>query len=631
MTIQDKLKSVKNTLSRDAGIADGTQCTSQLGWMLLLKILEDRDSEYEQLDQDYRSPLPRRLRWQSWARNGHSDEELLEFLNTELFPKLRALPVDHARDRRTAVIRAVFEGARNHATNGAVLRQAIEKLDRIDFSPSAEFENRAEDFEAFLLELHKSGEIAETYTPQPLARFMVDRVAPRLGESVLDPSCGTGSLLVATLEHVREHGAQSALDEAILQRSVRGIEKSHLPHLLATTHLLLNGVEVPAHVQCDNPLSRPLATYRENDMVDVVVSTLPFKGTEELFVQSIFPPDFQTRESADLFQLLVLHLLKRGGRAGIVVSDGALAGEGVKKKLRRKLVEECDLHTVVRLPRGVWSPQNDARVNLLFFTKGRPTREVWFYEHVHPEGFDSYTGGDPLRSEHLEPIAEWWGKRTANESAWKVTIEQIRARDFNLNFDNPNPRQLVPRVAAAGHAGNGHATFVDLEPEDRLAEIHDILLGHGALGREEAVRHCADSLRMAGLAEFSRLRRDSKLAVAIDEALETGLKQSLFDRPGRDHVRAILTDAAEYRPEDWLLCLIRSLGKAPVEREQAVRDAAQWAVERLGLRLHRLRRDSQVYTGIAEALDEAVELGEVATLSDGFILRLDNGEESELW
>ncbi|NJL27860.1 MAG: SAM-dependent DNA methyltransferase [Thermoanaerobaculia bacterium] len=226
MTIQGKLKSVKNTLSRDAGIADGAQCTSQLGWMLLLKILEDRDCEYEQLDQDYRSPLPPRLRWQAWARNGHNDDELLEFLNAELFPKLRALPVDHARDRRTAVIRAVFEGARNHATNGAVLRQAIEKLDRIDFSPSAEFENRAEDFAAFLRELHESNEVGDAHTPRAVARFLVDRVAPKLGESVLDPACGTGSLLIATLDYVREHGAQSALDEAILQRSVRGIEKT---------------------------------------------------------------------------------------------------------------------------------------------------------------------------------------------------------------------------------------------------------------------------------------------------------------------------------------------------------------------------------------------------------------------
>jgi len=629
MTIQSGLKSVRKTLFKDPGISDETRCIGQLAWLLFLKMLEDRDSEYERLDPDYRSPLPKRFRWRQWARNGHPFGELPKFIDDKLFPYLRELPVDQGRDRRTAVIRSVFEGARNHVVDGELLEKVIDKIDQLDFNPSQDLLESAEAFESFLKELQEAGELGTSYTPRALTRLVVDRLDPHGGELILDPACSTGGYLVSALEYVREHYVESALDEAVLQRSVKGIEKHHVPHLLATMNMMLNGIDVPAHVEHDNPLSRPLATYNAKDRADVIATTLPLHETEEFVVQSIFPPDYRTRESSDLLFLAILHLLKPGGRAGLVMTDGLLTGEGVRKKLRRKLLEECDLHTIVRLPKGVLSPQSDIRLNLVFFQKGKSTREVWYYEQFHPEGYDCHTEDDPILLEHFQPLRDWWDDRKENQNAWRVTREEIAGRDFTLDFHHPQPPELSrhPTRLAEEEARKLPDSFLDFKLEDQIQELHGILLGQGAIERDEAIRQSAETLRAAGRLDFNRFRRDSQLAQTLEAIFDEAVLQGFFDRPWDGYLRAILPDASDYTLEDWLLCLLGSLGPEALERDEAIRGAADWAADNLGLRFKRLRRDGHAYLGLDEAIEEAVELGDVEIDDDDFVWRPEIEEE----
>jgi type I restriction enzyme M protein len=271
-----------------------------------------------------------------------------------------------------------------------------------------------------------------------VTQFAVDMVNPRLGEIVLDPACGTGGFLACTIEHVRKHDVKTPEHEATLQASIRGVEKKPLPHLLCTTNMIVHGIDVPTGIAHDNTLSRPLRDITMRDRVNVVVTNPPFGGMEEDGIENNFPQDFRTRETADLFLVLIVEMLKPGGRAAVVLPDGTLFGEGVKTRIKEHLLTECDLHTIVRLPKGVFAPYTSIKTNVLFFQKGRPTQEVWYYEHPYPEGYKSYSKTKPMQIGEFEPEKAWWNDRVENEFAWKVTIDQIRDRGFNLDISNPN-------------------------------------------------------------------------------------------------------------------------------------------------------------------------------------------------
>ena len=253
----------------------------------------------------------------------------------------------------------------------------------------------------------------------------------------LDPACGTGGFLTCAIEHMRQQ-VKSADDEQTLQASFMGVEKKHLPHILCTTNMLLHGIDTPAQVRHDNTLSRPLRDYGPRDRVDVIITNPPFGGMEEDGIEANFPATFRTRETADLFLVLIIHLLKPGGRAALVLPDGTLFGEGVKTRIKEKLLTECNLHTIVRLPNGVFNPYTGIKTNLLFFTKGEPTREIWYYEHPYPDGVKSYNKTKPIHIKEFKPEKQWWEKREESERAWKVSIKTIRERNFNLDIKNPN-------------------------------------------------------------------------------------------------------------------------------------------------------------------------------------------------
>ncbi|MEZ5608187.1 MAG: class I SAM-dependent DNA methyltransferase [Burkholderiaceae bacterium] len=440
------IKSIQDVMRQDSGVDGDAQRISQLTWLLFLKVLDALEEELELTRDHYASPIPEAMRWRHWAADpeGMTGEALLDFVDNQLFATLKSLPADPQRNPRAAVVRSVFEDAYNYMKSGHLLRQVINKLNAIDFNRQAERHQFNDLYEKILRDLQSAGNAGEFYTPRAVTQFMVDMLDPRLGEQVLDPATGTGGFLVCAIEHLRRQASNPEQLE-VLQASIRGVEKKQLPHMLCVTNLMLHGIEVPSQIRHDNTLARPLRDYSAADRVDVVLTNPPFGGVEEPGIEQGYPADVRTKETADLFLVLIQHILKAGGRAAVVLPDGTLFGEGVKSRIKERLLTECNLHTIVRLPNGVFAPYTGIKTNLLFFTKGQPTREVWYYEHPYPPGFKTYNKTKPIAISEFAAEKAWWGTeqdgfaaRVENERAWKVGIDTLRAANWNLDQKNPH-------------------------------------------------------------------------------------------------------------------------------------------------------------------------------------------------
>jgi len=457
------IKSIQDIMRQDSGVDGDAQRISQLTWLLFLKVFDSLEEELEHTRDAYKSPIPESMRWRNWAANpeGMTGDILQDFVNTELFVTLKNLPADPVRNPRGYVVRGVFEDAYNYMKSGQLLRQVINKLNTIDFNRQSERHQFNDLYEKILKDLQSAGNAGEFYTPRAVTQFMVDMVNPQLGETVLDPATGTGGFLVCSIEHLRRQ-VKTTEDETVLQQSIRGVEKKQLPHMLCVTNLMLHGIEVPSNIRHDNTLARPLREVTQADRVDVVLTNPPFGGIEEPGIEQGFPADVRTKETADLFLVLIKHILKANGRAALVLPDGTLFGEGVKTRIKEQLLTECNLHTIVRLPNGVFAPYTGIKTNLLFFTKGQPTQHVWYYEHPYPEGVKSYNKTKPIRIEEFDAEKAWWGNeangfatRVENERAWKVGIDQIKAANYNLDQKNPHAVDAVshdPEVLLAEYA-----------------------------------------------------------------------------------------------------------------------------------------------------------------------------------
>jgi len=444
--IQNIIKNIQNIMRKDAGIDGDAQRLSQLVWILFLKIFDDREKSHELIDPSYKSPIPEELRWRSWAadREGMTGEELSEFIDKELFPKLKALSV---RDENSpaGIVRNVFADSYNYMKNGTLIRQVINKINDINFNKKDDRHQFGDIYEGLLKDLQSAGNAGEFYTPRPLTEFLVEMVDPKLGETVLDPACGTGGFLINALEHVRANGeVKMQAKETQLQESIRGVELKQMPHALAVTNFMLHDVENPTTIRHDDMLAqKALTEYGPSDRVDVVVANPPFGGVVADGVEKNFPTKYRTKATELLFLVLITHLLKDGGRAGLVFPDGTLFSEGVAAEIKKHLLETCNLHTIVRLPQGVFNPYAGVNTNLLFFTKGEPTKEVWYYHMQLPEGMKQYTKGKPIKHREFDVVREWWNKREENEYAHKVSIKQIQERNYNLDFKNPNGGDVV--------------------------------------------------------------------------------------------------------------------------------------------------------------------------------------------
>jgi len=439
MPIDNLIKSIQNIMRKDQGVAGDGQRIEQIVWMLFLKLFDDQEKYYELRDPKYKSPIPEDLRWRNWAENpeGITGDELLEFINQKLFPSLKNLSVA-ADNRRSLLIRSAFEDAYNYMKSGTLIRQVVNKINEIDFNKKSDRHLLNDIYEKLLKELQGAGNYGEFYTPRPLTKFIVDVIDPKLGEKILDPACGTGGFLVNTIEHIRENYVKTSLDEKKLHDSINGVELKSLPHLLAITNMILHGIEIPDNIRRDDMLSKPLTEYGPKDRVDIIVANPPFGASVKDGTEKNFPAELRTKETADLFLILFIHLLKDGGRAGIVLPDGSLFGEGAKTRIKQKLLEECNVHTIVRLPQGVFNPYAGINTNLVFFEKGSPTKEIWYYQLPLPERMKQYTKNRGITHEEFGPVRKWWNKRVENKYAWKVSIKEIKQRNYNLDFKNPN-------------------------------------------------------------------------------------------------------------------------------------------------------------------------------------------------
>ena len=446
------VKSIRDIMRKDKGTYGDVQRLEQLGWMFFLKIFDDREQEMEIIRDNYQSPLPEELRWSNWATDeeGITGNELLNFIDNKLLPSLKELP--STGNPIINLVKGAFEDTSNYMKNGTLLRQVINKVNGINFNSSEDRHIFGDIYEKLLSELQAAGDAGEFYTPRAVTQFIVEQVNPKLDEKVMDPACGTGGFLVNVIEHLRKK-AKTQADQKLLQQAFSGIEKKHLPYILCMTNLLLHGIDIPSNVKADNTLARPLRDWGPSERVDAIVTNPPFGGVEEDGIEANFPGDLRTKETADLFLVLIMRLLKNGGRAGLVLPDGSLFGEGVKTRIKKSLLEECNLHTIVRLPKSVFAPYApNVATNLLFLTKGQPTKEVWYYEHQFPKGIKAYNKTNPIKISEFDAIKNWWGNesdvfssRKESEFAWRVSIEEIEKNNFNLDIKNPNsaPEEFV--------------------------------------------------------------------------------------------------------------------------------------------------------------------------------------------
>jgi type I restriction enzyme M protein len=444
MSVRTVVKSIQDIMRQDAGVDGDAQRISQLCWMFFLKIIDDQDQELEVTQDDYRSPIPKKYRWRAWAADpeGVTGEALLAYINGDLFPALKGLAVSTKSGDRRRVVKDVFEDAYNYMKSGQLMRQVVNKINEVDFNNLADRQHFGDIYEQVLNDLQSAGNAGEYYTPRAVTAFMVDRIDPHPGEILFDPACGTGGFLTCAIRHMEKNYVKTPKQRERMQGALRAVEKKQLPHMLCVTNMLLHGIEDPSFVRHDNTLARPLISWGKDERVDIVLTNPPFGGREEDGIENNFPT-FRTKETADLFLALIVRLLKSDGRAAVVLPDGTLFGEGVKTRLKEHLMEECNLHTIVRLPNSVFKPYASIGTNLLFFEKGSPTKDIWFYEHHVPNGQKAYSMTKPIRLEHFQGCVDWWGGgerkgRQETPQAWHVTIDDVKARGYNLDIKNPH-------------------------------------------------------------------------------------------------------------------------------------------------------------------------------------------------
>ena len=453
------IKSIQNIMWQDTGLNGDAQRIEQLGWMLFLKIFSDKDKELELMDDTYTSPIPDKYHWVkqkgNWAGDdeGMTGDELLEFVDRQLFPALRNLNLSTG-NQRAVIVREVFEGNNNYMKSGINIRKVLNKLNEIDFNIAKDRHAFGELYETILKELQSAGKSGEFYTPRAITQFITDMVNPRLGEKILDPACGTGGYLTCAIEHLKTQ-AKNVADRKSIEQNIAGWEYKPLPYLLATTNLILHDIEIP-NIKFGDALEQPLSNFTEKNRVNVILANPPFGGIVANGNETNFPQTYRTKESADLFLILMIHLLKQDGRAGIVLPDGSLTGDGVKQRVREKLLRDCNLHTIIRLPNSVFQPYATVATNLLFFDKANhspshnqtnhssnsfATKDIWYYEHRMPEGYKAYNKTRPIQAKEFDPIKKWWTKRTESDISWKVNIKTIIERGFDLDIKNPTKKE----------------------------------------------------------------------------------------------------------------------------------------------------------------------------------------------
>lgn len=448
MNIGTMIKRLQDIMRQDAGVNGDAQRIEQIVWMLFLKLYDAKESEWEILEDDYRSIIPEKYRWRNWAvdnKDGKAmtGDELSNFI-INLFNALKEIEINETTPIRGRIVREVFEDLNNYMKDGVLIRQVVNVLNEIDLT---DFQTRHafnEIYETILKDLQSAGKSGEFYTPRAVTDFVVKMVNPKIGETVADFACGTGGFLVSALNHMKESAEDTSSNEE-LKKSFYGVEKKSLPYLLCTTNLLLHDINEPNIIR-GNSLEKNVRDYEENDKFDVILMNPPYGGTEKKSVQQNFPTELRNSETADLFMVEILYRLKQNGRVGIVLPDGILFGvDNTKKAIKKKLLEECNLHTIIRLPGSVFAPYASIATNLLFFDKNCSTKETWIYRMDIPEGYKAFSKTKPIELKHFSQVIDWWNNRieikderkdeslTETWKAKKFTIDEIEKLNYNLD------------------------------------------------------------------------------------------------------------------------------------------------------------------------------------------------------
>ena len=437
------VKRLRDIMRNDAGINGDAQRIEQIAWMLFLKVYDAKEQDWEWDDEDYTSIIPDECRWQNWAHDDKSGtaltgDKLLDFVNNTLFPTLKNLPVDASTPIKKAIVQTTFADTNNYMKDGVLLRQVINVIDELDFSDYEESHAFGEIYETILKELQSAGSAGEFYTPRAVTDFMAQVIKPRIGETMADFACGTGGFIVSWLKELRKQ-VKTTEDEEAYSNSIYGIEKKQFPYMLCVTNLLLHGLDVP-QVYHANTLLHDVLDYTESDKVDVILMNPPYGGSEKADVKNHFPTDLASSETADLFMSVIMYRLKQNGRAAVILPDGFLFGtDNAKVNIKKKLLREFNLHTIIRLPGSVFSPYTSITTNILFFDNTHPTEETWFYRLDMPEGYKHFSKTKPMKLEHFQPVLDWWNDRQeiiedGFDKAKKFTVQQL-TEELGYNLD----------------------------------------------------------------------------------------------------------------------------------------------------------------------------------------------------
>ena len=486
MSTGNLVKGIQDIIRNDAGVDGDAQRISQMTWMFFLKVYDAKEQLWELNDENYYSIIPEKLRWSNWAideKDGKAltGDELLKLVNEELFPTLKKLEINSETPLKQRIVKYVFEDAQNYMKDGVLLRQVINVINEsVDFLEYKERHEFGTIYETILKSLQSAGNAGEFYTPRAVTDFMVKMVNPKLGERVADFACGTGGFLTSTLKYL-ESSKKTAEDIEKYNKTVYGIEKKPMPYLLCITNMLIHDVDEPM-VYHDNTLEKNVRDYTEKDKFDIILMNPPYGGSEKDAVKNNFPSELRSSETADLFMNVIMYRLKKNGRCAVIIPDGFLFGEdNAKVNIKTKLLNEFNLHTVIRMPHSVFAPYTSITTNILFFDNTHPTEETWFYRMDMPEGYKNFSKTKPIQLEHFNPVMEWWNNRKEIieddfPKAKKYTKKELEDMHYNLDLcgypheeeEILEPRELIRQFKEKRENLN-------IEIEQTLAKILEIL------------------------------------------------------------------------------------------------------------------------------------------------------------
>ncbi|MEH7249505.1 class I SAM-dependent DNA methyltransferase [Neobacillus niacini] len=466
MAIGNFVKRIQDVMRNDSGVNGDAQRIEQIVWILFLKIYDAKEETWEFHDDNYKSIIPKGLKWRDWAvdrKDGEAltGDALLDFVNNKLFPTLKNLEIDDETPMSQVIVKYAFEDANNYQKDGILLRQVINIIDEIDFTEYKERHEFGTIYESFLKDLQSAGNAGEFYTPRAVTDFMVEVVKPELGEKIGDFACGTGGFLTSALNALDKQVGNSLEKREIYNRSVYGIEKKSLPHMLCVTNMLIHDIDDP-NILHGNALEIDYKELRKMEPFDVILMNPPYGGSEKESVKVNFPMELRSSETADLFMNVIMYRLKKNGRCGVIIPDGFLFGiDNAKINIKKKLFSEFNLHTVVRMPHSVFAPYTSIRTNILFFDNTRPTEETWFYRVDMPEGYKNFSKTRPMKLEHFSEALAWWDNREeiavdGFPKAKKYSISKIEERSYNIDL-----------------CGSPHEEEVILEPMDLIQEYQE--------------------------------------------------------------------------------------------------------------------------------------------------------------